>query len=62
MAMDEILTTKISSVECLIENGDLDKAVGILKVLAQDYPQEGIVAYYLGRVCLIGKDGVLALK
>lgn len=60
--MDDILTTKISSVECLIENGDLDKAVGILKVLAQDYPQEGIVAYYLGRVCLIGKDGVLALK
>ena len=60
--MDEILQTKISSVDKLIENGDLDKAVSTLKVLAQEYPQEGVVAYYLGRICLIGKDGALALK
>lgn len=62
VAMDEILTTKIGNVESLIENGNLDMAVGVLKELAKEYPQEGIVAYYLGRVCLIGKDGVLALK
>lgn len=60
--MDDILLTKISSIDKLIENGDLDKAVATLKVLAQDYPQEGIVAYYLGRICLMGKDDVLALK
>ena len=60
--MDEILQTKISSIDKLIENGDLDKAVSTLKILAQDYPKEGVVAYYLGRICLMGKDGALALK
>lgn len=60
--MDEVLQTKLSAINKLIENGDLDKAVYILKILAQDYPQEGAVAYYLGRICLMGKDDALALK
>lgn len=60
--MDDILTIKISNIDKLIENGDLDKAVAALKELAQEYPTEGVVAYYLGRICLIGNDGILALK
>lgn len=60
--MDNVLTMKLGNVEKLIKNGSLDDAVSILKELAQDYPEQGIIAYYLGRICLIGKDGALALK
>ena len=60
--MDEILLNKLANVDHLIDNGDLNNAVAVLKSLAQDYPDEGIVAYYLGRMSAIANDGVLALK
>ena len=60
--MDTVLTTRISGVAKLIENGQWDKAVVVLKELAHAYPKEGIVAYYLGRACVVGTDGMLALR
>lgn len=60
--MDEVLLTGIRSADELVEKGDLDEALATLKILAQDYPQEGVIAYYLGRICLRGKDELLALK
>lgn len=60
--MDEVLSTKIRFIDGLIGNGDLDEALSTLKILAQDYPKEGVVAYYWGRICLKCKDEALALK
>lgn len=60
--MNDISLTILNSIDILIENGDLNEAVDTLKRLAEEYPNEGVVAYYLGRVCLIYKNEKLALK
>ena len=44
----------------MIDNYDYTNAVNTLHELAQEYPSEGIIPYYLGRLCLIAKDELLA--
>ena len=58
--MNEILTSKINSVNGMLETCDYSNAVSTLHKLAQEFPSEGIIPYYLGRLCLIGKDELLA--
>lgn len=60
--MNDNLITKINSVDRALETGDYSNAVSVLHDLAQAYPSEGIIPYYLGRICLIGKDELLAYK
>ena len=60
--MSDNLSTKIQSVDRMLEESDYPGAVSILHELAQEYPSEGIIPYYLGRMCLMGKDEILAYK
>lgn len=60
MNMD--LTTKIESINHMIKNGDYNNVINVLKVLAQEYPTEGIIPYYLGHMCIFAKEEKLACK
>lgn len=60
--MNELLLRQINSVEQMLEECEYVQAVDSLHKLAQEYPTEGIIAFYLGRMCLIGKDDQIALQ
>ncbi len=60
--MNETLKMKISKVELLLENYKYDDAIANLRELAEEYPDEGAIPYYFGRLAMIGKDEELALK
>lgn len=60
--MNDCLASKISCIDQMLENGDYSNAVSILHELVKEYPSEGIIPYYLGRICLISRDETLACK
>lgn len=53
---------KIESIDTMLEKNDYVSAVEELGKLAVSCPDEGIIPYYLGRLCLIARDDELALK
>ncbi len=48
--MNDELMNDISQIDQLIENNRLPDAMKMLRKAANDYPDEGIVPYYLGRI------------
>lgn len=54
--------SKIQCIDKMLEKCEYTNALSVLKELAQEYPSEGIVPYYLGQMSLIGKDNLLAQK
>lgn len=59
--MEEMIKNSIMEVDQLIETKDFSKALSVLSNLSEQYPDEGIIPYYLGRVCLNVNEEDLAL-
>lgn len=60
--MNDNLKIKIQSVDRMLEVRDYSGAVSVLQDLAHEFPSEGIIPYYLGRLCLVDKDELLSYK
>lgn len=60
--MDEKLANALVGIDEMIASYQYGNAVRELGCLAKDYPHEGIIAYYLGRMSIVGQDDILALK
>lgn len=60
--MNEFVNNKIKEIDQMLEKNNYKSALKELNILATDFPEEGIIPYYLGRLCVIVKEDELALK
>ncbi len=60
--MNNVLLTEITNIDNMLENYDYASAVNFLHDLAQKYPEEGVIPYYLGKVCLLFNNEKLAFQ
>lgn len=60
--MEQIIKDSILKVDQLIDDKEYSDAFSILCDLSEQYPNEGIIPYYLGRVCLNVNEEHLALQ
>lgn len=60
--MEDIFKKGIDAVETLLADDNYQQALDILKDLSEQYPNNGIISYYLGRLSIIGKDDELAVQ
>lgn len=60
--MDDKLQAKLKDVDEKISGFATNEAIDILKELVAAYPDEGIIPYYFGKICLMAKENEMALN
>lgn len=60
--MEDIINSKINDVNSFIEKGEYVSAIKVLHDLAQEFPDETIIPYHLGRIAMLVKDNDAAMK
>ena len=60
--MNESLKDEILLVDSHINSGEYQSAIDILRRLIDEFPDEGVLPFYLGHLSQIGHENELALK
>ncbi len=60
--MNDTLKNKIIDINAIIEKGDYTTAIEFLRGLSEQYPDEGVIPFYLGRLAMAVDDEDLAMN